>query len=59
MIGKDKKLTLALLLISMRSIFTVFLGILFLACSVSSCRAKKVDCPAYGQKPVEKVQPRI
>jgi hypothetical protein len=26
---------------------------------LSSCRAKKVDCPAYGQKTVEKSQRTI
>jgi hypothetical protein len=43
----------------MRSIISGLLVMACAACLLGSCRAKKVDCPAYGQKPVEKVQQSI
>jgi hypothetical protein len=59
MIGFDKKLTLPHLFNAMRSIVSGLLVMAFAACLLSSCRAKKVDCPAYGQKTVENPQRSI
>lgn len=59
MIGFDKKLPLTQLFNAMRSIVSGLLVMACAACLLGSCRAKKVDCPAYGQKPVEKVQQSI
>jgi len=59
MIGYDKKLTLSHIFNAMRFIVSGLLVMAFAACILSSCRAKKVDCPAYGQKTVEKTQRSI
>jgi hypothetical protein len=59
MIRIDKKLTLWRISYAMRSILSALLILAFAMCAISSCRAKKVDCPAYGQKPVEKTQQNI
>jgi hypothetical protein len=59
MIGFDKKLTLLQLFNAMRFIVSSLLVMAFAACLLSSCRAKKVDCPAYGQKPLENTQRSI
>lgn len=56
MFGFDKKLTLLQLFNTMRFIVSSFLVMAFAACLLGSCRAKKVDCPAYGQKQFEKAQ---
>lgn len=59
MIGFDKKLTLLQLFNAMRFIVSSLLVMGIFACLLSSCRAKKVDCPAYGQKPIENFQRSI
>jgi hypothetical protein len=59
MIGFDKNLTLSHIFNAMRFIVSGLLVMAFAACLLSSCRAKKVDCPAYGQKAVEKSQRTI
>jgi hypothetical protein len=59
MIRIDKKLTLWRILHTMRSIISALLILAFAMFAISSCRAKKVDCPAYGHKTAGKTQQSV